>query len=240
MPVSIENLEGRIELPEKDKQSKFRFFIQYLLSPLLVLLVGLLFNFQLEKEKKELQQIQIAQSMLATLFSEDKFRTMATKRLMDEVIESKALKNEINNIVQDYLKLKFDQSYKKGDYESAQEILQASETMGGKTGEMLSNQIDAGRKQTLSRYEKARSYELKGFEALARNQFETALSNFKEAEKIYPDLHSVSEIRKLLESSRKDFSSPVIQKQIKQKVVRQYSWKVPEDKILQFKEQTRN
>ena len=84
----------------------------------MVVVVGLMFNWQLEKDKKEIQQLQIAQTMLSTLFSEDKFKTLATKRLMDEVLESEKLKNEIGSIVEDYLTVKFNKSFEEGDYDS--------------------------------------------------------------------------------------------------------------------------
>jgi len=68
MANSVEELENRIMELEKDRRNRLRFFIQYLLSPLLVVIVGVIFNWQLEKGKKEIQQLQIAQSMLTTLF----------------------------------------------------------------------------------------------------------------------------------------------------------------------------
>ena len=44
---NIESLENRIKKLESSKQNKFRFFIQFLLSPLLIIIIGAIFNSQL-------------------------------------------------------------------------------------------------------------------------------------------------------------------------------------------------
>ncbi len=235
MGNSIEELEYRIEHLEKDKQSKFRFFVQYLLSPLLVVAVGLLFNWQLEKDKKEIQQLQIAQTMLATLFSEDKFKTLAAKRLMDEVLENEKLKKEIGNIVEDYLTIKFNKSFEEGDYESAQDILEATETMGGAIGENIAKEIENDKKDALTKYQRARENELNGFKALINNNFNLALEKFRKAYDSYPDLHSVSEIYHLLESNQSEFDAPETGVKIYKEIVEKYSWKVPSDIIQALK-----
>ncbi|MCK5310636.1 MAG: hypothetical protein KAJ62_00905 [Desulfobacteraceae bacterium] len=235
MENSIKGLEGRIEKLEKDKQSKFRFFVQYLLSPLLVVAVGLMFNWQLEKDKKEIQQLQIAQTMLSTLFSEDKFKTLATKRLMDEVLESEKLKNEIGSIVEDYLTVKFNKSFEEGDYDSAQGILKATEIMGGSTGENIAKGIEKDKKVVLSKYQSARENELNGYKALVSNNFKLALEKFEEAYNSYPGLHSVSEIYHLLESSQNEFDAPETGVKIYREIVEKYSWKVPDDIIQALK-----
>lgn len=235
MGNSIEELDYRIERLEKDKQNKFRFFVQYLLSPLLVVAVGLLFNWQLEKDKKEIQQLQIAQTMLASLFSEDKYKTLATKRLMDEVIESEPLKKEIGKIVEDYLTIKFEKSFEEGDYESAQDILKATETMGGAVGKNIAKEIENDKKEVLTKYQRAREKELNGFKALMNENLNVALEQFKNAYAIYPDLHSVSEIYHLLEANKNDFDAPETSEKIYREIIDKYSWKVPSDTIQALK-----
>lgn len=234
-------LEERVTNLEKDKPgSKWRFFFQYLLSPILVVAIGIIFNFQIEKGRKELEQLKIAQSMLATLFSEDKYKTLATKRLMDAVLQSEALKQSIGRIVEDYLSVKFNQSIQNNDIESAKDILDAAKTMGGTVGENIAKKIetDAGSKAVLTQYQRAREKELEGFKALIHKDFNIALEKFKEAYSIYKDLHSVSEIYHLLDSNKNNFDDSEVHRKIYKEIIEKYSWKVPNDIISALKSKT--
>jgi len=222
---------------EKDRHSAFKFFVQYLLSPALVVVIGLIFNSQLEKKRQEIQQLQIAQSMISTLFSEDEFKSLATKRLMDEVLESESLKKEIGKIVEEYLKSKFKQSVQKGDIESAQKVLEAARSIGGNSGASIVEEIQKNPESisTITKYEKATKFEKLGFEYLIKENFKKALENFKSSYEIYPDLHSVSEIYYLLEKNENQFSNTETQKIIFKTIVEKYSWKVPLETINAFK-----
>lgn len=95
----MKEIAERLGKLEKGKDGGVKFFVQYLLSPLLVVMVWLLFNWQIESSKKEVQQLQLAYSMLNTLFSDDEIKTITTKRLMDEVITREDLKNAIGIMV---------------------------------------------------------------------------------------------------------------------------------------------
>jgi hypothetical protein len=238
METSAKSLEERVADLEKGKQGRvrIRFFVQYLLSPLLVLVVGLVFNWQLERSKKEIQQLQIAQSMLTTLFSEDEFKALATKRLMDEVLEDESLRREIGGIVEDYLRSKFDQSIEEGDVESAQKIFDAAKSIGGSAGQTIAREIesDEGKRETLSKYRQARDHEIKGFEALIREDLVSALANFKKAREIYPDLHNVAEIYQLLFAASGRFDRPEVRRGVYGEIVSKYSWKVPENVIQEL------
>lgn len=217
----------------KDSHGIFKFFIQYLLSPLLVVAVGLVFNSQLEKKRQEIQQLQIAQSMLSTLFSEDEFKSLATKRLMDEVLTSPSLKNEISGIVEDYLKSKFNRSLQNGDIESAQKVLTAAKSIGGDAGQSIVRKIQANPESidTLTKYEKATKFETLGFENLIKENFQSALGNFKNSYQTYEDLHSVSEIYALLKRHENTFKNSETRQKIYKTIVEKYSWKIPPETL---------
>lgn len=229
MSPSLEELDKRISGLEKKAKGKFKVFLQYLLSPLLVLIIGLIFNWQLEKDRREIQQLQIAQSMLKTLFSEDEHKIMATKRLMEEVLEDANLKEEIGSIVEDYLSSRFDKFLKKKDYESAHEIFAAVESMAGETGEDLKKRFadDPDRKKAINAFEMAENHELEGFQALIREDFESALFNFEKAARIFPDFHSVSAIFNLLKRNSSRFGDPNTVRQIITEIVEKYSGEGP-------------
>jgi len=237
MAASNEDLESRISRLEKDKENRFRFFIQYLLSPILVLAIGITFNWKLEKDKKIMNQLQIAQSMLVTLFSDDEFKSLATKRLMDEVIDNPNLKSEIGKIVEDYLNNKFKKSVKKGDLETANNIFEAAKSTGGTAGESIVRSIESNKENTeaLSKYQQAVQYEKDGFGALARDDFKLSLDNFRKAYEIYPDFHMTDEIYHLLNMNKEHFDNIDTQRKIYRDIVEKYSWNAPQDIIKGLK-----
>jgi len=156
---------------------------------------------------------------------------------MDEVIENEDLKKEIGIIVEEYLSSKVDQSIKSGDLETAQNIFEAAKTIGGTAGKSIAKGIEAdtGKKETLSKYERARKHEINGFNALVQENFNVALESFQEASDVYPKLHSVSEISRLLNSKKDEFDNIEVQKDIYRTIVEKYSWKVPKDIVQELK-----
>jgi hypothetical protein len=202
-----------------------------------------LFNAQLERSKTEIQQIQVAQSMLSTLFSEDEFKALATKRLMDEVLVDEALKQEIGRIAEDYLNSKFDRSLADGDVDAAQQIFSAAKSIGGTVGTSITQRIEADTEKTdtLSKYQRARTAEIDGYKAMARGDFERAYNSFESAYRAYPDLHSVSEVYGLLRKEKNQLDDQAAQQRVLDKVVEDYTWKVPEDIVrsLERKDATR-
>ena len=222
---------------EKDSHGVLKFFVQYLLSPVIVVVIGLMFNSHLEKKRQEIQQLQIAQSMLSTLFSEDEFKVLATKRIMDEVLESERLKQEIGQIVEDYLKSKVNQSIQSGDIGSAQKVLDAAKSIGGDAGASIVDEIQKNPENmaTINKYDQATRSEKIGFESLIKGNFKSAMDNFKKSSETYPDLHSVSEIYSLLRRNENQFDDTDAQKTIYKTIVEKYSWKVPAETINALK-----
>jgi hypothetical protein len=55
------------------------------------LVIGGILNSQLEKKKTEIQQIQLAQNMMASLFSDEAHKSFATQRFMEKVLEDDSL-----------------------------------------------------------------------------------------------------------------------------------------------------
>jgi hypothetical protein len=233
MPEPSSSLEDRIKALETKGRNPGRFFVQYLLSPLLVVLAGFFFNWQLERSKRAIQQIEIAQSMLTTLFAEDEYKTLATKRLLDEVLEDPGLKEELGAIIGDYLENRLHRSLGEGNLESVERIIDAARSVGGETGVGLVRSVaeDPRAQQSLSQYRAAREAERSGFDALVRRDFEEARQHFARAFELYPTLHNVEEIHRLLEQNRSNLGSPQVQSRIYGRIVEDYSWKVPEQTL---------
>lgn len=214
-----------------------RFFVQYLLSPIIVVVIGVVVNWQIEQDRKEVQQIKIAQSMLSTLFSEDEFKTMATKRLMDKVLQDDELKTEIGSIVTDYMNSKFIASAKEGDYEKAVSVYMAVKDVGGDVGEVIATKIKEKEEanSVFSKYEVAKLNEEEGFSALMAEDYNIAIEKFKKAYDVYPRYHSVSEIYRLLMRNKDKMDDDDTKNKVIKKIVENYSWKGPQESIAMLR-----
>ncbi len=232
-------LRERLDALEKAGESRWRFFVQYLLSPLLVVVIGLVFNWQLEMGRKATQQLEIAQSMLGSLFSDDEFRSLATQRLLNQLLEDEVLKRELDGIVSDYFRRRFRKALQAGDVDDAYRIYDAARSVGGEAGKRLVSGVEkeTGARETLTRYERAKRAEETGFRALAEGRFDVALEAFAEAKAVYPDFHSVSEIHALLKEKRLQWDDPGVRRQILETVVNRYAWKAPQAPLRHIRQQ---
>src|SRR5688572_11752840 len=98
---TIEKLTARVEKLEKEKQGAFRFFIQYLLSPLLILAIGTIINFRIEASRAELQRLAAAQEMIPTLFDDNPDKAFATQRVLARTVDAE-LASELDSLVSRY------------------------------------------------------------------------------------------------------------------------------------------
>ncbi len=106
--TELQDLEKRIEKLEKGKESPTRFFLQYLLSPLPLVIIGGLLNLQLEKAKQgfqkieiELKRIETTQKFMTELFSGNPQRALIAEKLISGIVD-KNLADEITNIVKTF------------------------------------------------------------------------------------------------------------------------------------------
>lgn len=227
-------LEKRVSALEKKRSGGWRFFIQYLASPLAVVVLGAIVSYIVNREQRQLEQVQVAQTMLPALFSTDKFQALATKRLFDAIITDAELRGGLDQIVEDFFTSQIKTAVEQGDMGSVKSVYDAATAIGGVSGTVIANAVNRNQetKDKLAKYEQARPHELNALEAIADNRLDAALQEIRQAESIYPDLHSVREVRQVLESKRNDFASPAAQAEIKSEVAEKYNWKVPET-ILQ-------
>jgi tetratricopeptide (TPR) repeat protein len=228
-----ESLEDRVATLEKKQSGRFRFFFQYLAAPILLAVFGSVLTYLVGREQRALEHIEVAQTMLPALFSPDKHQPLATKRLLDAVIDDMSLRESLDQIVTEYFSTKLDTALERNDLATAKNIYDAASAIGGSSGEQIAQALEGNpeAREKLTKYEEARHLELVGYEAVADNQFDVALSRFKKAEAIYPTLHSVREIRQLLEANPEIAKDPASQAEVKNQIATEYSWKVPEETL---------
>jgi len=104
----IHVLPGRSEIPDKPGSGGIRFFVQYLLSPLLVIVIGAIFYYELEEAKLsfqrlelEVKRIEATRGFMTELFSGSPQRAFVAERLIQQIVDDK-LAAEVSSIVKDY------------------------------------------------------------------------------------------------------------------------------------------
>jgi len=241
----VKDIEARLTKLEESNQNKIRFFIQYLLSPLLVLIIGFILNSQIEREKRvletkrtKIQQLELAQNMLPKLFSDDEHIGFATERLMEKVLEDQSLKDEITQLVREYYAKKIDQSLAANDPDTAQRVVDAAQTFGGGAAQKVIDQVenDPETKQELTRYQKALQKEREGFEYLLSGEYAKAVNAFEAAEEAYNGFHQVYEIARALREA--DLENPNERKETFRRIVEEFSWKAPKKALEKLKERS--
>ncbi|TET47744.1 hypothetical protein E3J62_00675 [candidate division TA06 bacterium] len=141
--ATLEELNDRVGKLEKHGRGRVRFFFQYLLFPVLIVVIGFWFNLRLERAKQEfkhveleLKRIQAAHQMLNELFSGIPERAFIAERLITKIVD-KQLCEEIHKIVEDYYLRKLEESASKGDLETVEEIAMAAEGINSQASQKI-------------------------------------------------------------------------------------------------------
>ena len=82
-----------------------------------------------------------------------------------------------------------------------------------------------------TQYERATARERDGFYQLIEGDYEAAIEAFGDAERIYPTLHSVYEVRRLLQRNRDSLDQANVRTRVLQTIVDEYAWGVPSEII---------
>jgi hypothetical protein len=133
--TEMQELSQRVAKLEKERSSGIRFFVQYLLSPLLLLAIGWFFNYKLEAAKQSLQllelevkRIEATRGFMQELFSGAPQRAFIAERLISKIVEEK-LAQEISMIVKDYYSGKLQESISRKDIPEASKIKEAAQSI---------------------------------------------------------------------------------------------------------------
>lgn len=221
-----EELNTNAENVKKEKQSKMKIFLTYFPAPVLVVVLQLGFSWMQNQDENEIHQIEIAQSMLPSLFSDDVNVSAATNSLLKAILKNDKLENEVERLATNHINNITKKLYEEENYDSVLAVQDAAKENG------IETLVDSATQQTLDRYSRARESELGGFEYLAANKIDSAIEKFSEASEVHPTLHSVKEIKDLLESKKDSMADEKTAKRVYKEIVNSYSWKVPK-KIIE-------
>ena len=148
------------------------------------------------------------------------------KNLLDSNKIILAQSMEANRQLSDYL-VKNTENFPPSD--TLKKIIERSEKVA----------TDALRLNDLPKYQQATKLEQEGFTALSQNKFDVALDKFDKAEKVSPSFHMAYEISRLLKKEKPNFENPESQKNIKEKIITNYSWRAPKEQLIILKQQVK-
>ena len=111
---STEAIEKR--LSKLENQSSLKFFVQYLLSPILLVSIGTFINWRIEGQKAESNRVDVAQKMIPTLFGGNPDQAFATERLLAKIVDPESAK-DLHVIVVNYYQGKIESSLRAGNVE---------------------------------------------------------------------------------------------------------------------------
>lgn len=116
-------------------------------------------------------------------------------------------------------------------------LLEKLDGIGSNLGKELSQVQSSALQQTaslesLSKREAIARLERKGFESIINLDVNSAIDAFTEANRLWPDYHNVSEIRKLLIRHQQDLLKSADKsawKEVVMVIIKKYSWGIPKD-----------
>lgn len=226
------SIEKRLLKLEEDQRNPWRFFIQYILSPLLVVIIGSIMTYRVESGKKEMQEIQVASTMLPILFSDDKYKTFAAQRLWSRILKDEGLKAEIDSILKNYIMNRIENTLdEEKDMEAASDIYDAAKIFGGKVGESVVDSIEQNERRSgrMKNYRQVRDLKKSGYDAMLRDDFELAYEKFKEASELSPHFYTTKKVFLLLDSNKAKLNYPNTQAYIIREILDKYSWRMPDE-----------
>jgi hypothetical protein len=143
------------------------------------------------------------------------------KKIQDQLDSNVILKSKYDEVIKRLQKIELENNTPAGGKDSVKNLL-----------EEFKNISEASTKlNNLPAYEQASQLEKEGFTAIANNQFDTALSKFNQIEKITPSFHSSYEISKLLTKQKANLNNPETQQNVKEQIIKNYSWKAPVEQV---------
>lgn len=221
-------------LSKLENQSSLKFFVQYLLSPILLVSIGTFINWRIEANKAESNRVDVAQKMIPTLFAGNPDQAFATERLLAKIVDP-ASANDLHLIVVKYYQGKIESSLSTGDVELAAKIVSAAKTIGGSAADEVVKSVDNDKDQAeqiqvfKNKSQQASQYEREGFESLIKGDYEGAINSFQAAENAYHSYHQVYELARLIRQRKAELSDPDKRKDFLQLIVNRNSYGAPQD-----------
>lgn len=184
MPT-LDDLSQRVDQLENKQGSRIGFFFQFILSPVLVVVIGgfltLYMNLRVEQAKQafqtlelEVKRIETSQHMLGEVFSSEPARAFIADRLMTKLMD-KQLAEEFSLITSRYFLQKFHRKLSLDTLYKNDDITTAANSVGGTAAKSFETQLQKQRyyivalslepSQETEAIDKAKTLKSKGYDS---------------------------------------------------------------------------
>ena len=228
----LREIEDRLTTIEKT--SVWRFYVQTLLVPVLIVFIGTVINWKIERNKSENQRIEIAQKMIPLLFDGKPAQALAAERLLSKVVDPEVA-NELEKIVTGFYDSQTVTALKNGDIKTAENIVQAAKTIGGKVANQIISNNAKKVAESSTNATAASEKEREGFMMLISGDFEKAQKAFQESNKIYDQYHQAYEIATFLHNNSNAFGDSQKKKLLLRTIILNFSAYAPGDILDKLK-----
>jgi len=229
---NLKELEERVTKIEKT--NGLRFYVQTLLAPVLIVLIGTIINWKIERNKAENQRIELAQKMIPLMFDGKPEQALAAQRLLDKVVEP-AVAKELETIVAGFYNSQTTTALKNGDIKTAQNIMLAANTIGGNVANQIIQKNSKKVTESSNKASEASAKEQEGFAMLASGDFVKAQKAFEESNKIYDQYHQTYEIATFLHKNTNAFGDEQKRKALLRTIISDFSAYVSGDILEKLK-----
>ena len=228
----MSDIEKRIS--KLEKQGFGKVFLQYILSPLLIVAVGAILNYRVDQNKEELHRLEIAEDMVTNMFDDESyFKTLATLKIMKNVLDEE-LYLELKTIIENY--------YNKLREESvveAEKILTAAELVGGEEVNEMVQAIKSDSEvfEEIENYRDARKLQEEAIEDLLKGNIDIAIKKLDSTGQISSEFQQTPEIAKFVEAKRDSLEDPNTRRQIYQQIAVDFDFELQKKAINNLKKQ---
>ncbi|PCH97998.1 MAG: hypothetical protein COB85_02310 [Bacteroidetes bacterium] len=230
----IEKLENRVTKLEKHGIGKI--LVQYVLSPVLIIAVGTMLNYKVDKNKEELQRLEIAEGMITGMFNDESpYKTFATLRIMKNVLDE-LLYEEIKEIIENFY------ANKSKTIAETDEILAAAEQVGGEDVNEVARGImsDSSIFVELAQFRKAKVLEEEAIDDLLKGNIDGAIAKLDSTSKISAEFEQSPVLAKFIEENRDSLEDPLRREKVYQQILKNPNYNLQKNSLGNLKKRTAN
>lgn len=205
-----------------------KFWIQTLIIPAALAVVGFFINNTLQKQQRAFDKIKFTDQIINEAFdSNNPDKALALTRIIPVLIDDKEFADNLVALVNNYYIKKAELALKTGNEGEYKQISDAAAVFNG-DGVTIADSLKA--KPETNKAEQAHDYEQQGLVELQKGNLEMAQQQFEKADQAYPGFHSSYEISRLLKSKIEDVKRGADENRVQQQVLdtikQNYSWKL--------------
>jgi hypothetical protein len=197
--------------------------IEILIAPLVLTIFTWYFTNTMQDSQKNTDNIKLAFEVLKSIDDKDLNRTLLCQKIINEVLDGKQYQS-LDTIINNYIQSELYNVVKSGDMDSIISMRNKIQNGGTESSRYILKKYTSAISDSINRYEKSKSLEKEAFKHIISNEKDSAIKKFSEIEKIYPGFHNATEIRQELQKTNNI-------KFVKQKIVKDLSWKAPKEEM---------